>query len=94
MDNASVRGDPFTSCNVLICTGLQVIALRIWRVLAAMGLSGLPLEDAYPAVCRHLEPCLDRPLVAGPTAQDHADLEASISAEALGLFWTAVQHDA
>ncbi len=59
-----------------------------------MGLSSLPLEDAYPALCRRLEPCLDRPLIADPLAQDHADLEASISAEALGVFWAAFQHDA
>ena len=59
-----------------------------------MGLSSLSLDDAYPAVCRHLEPCLDRQPGAGPTAQDHAALNASVSAEALGLCWTIFQHDA
>ena len=82
------------SPDILICVALQVIALRIWRILTAMGLSSIPVEEAYPAVCRHLEPHLDRQMVPGPTAQEHADLEASIGAEALGLFWTAFQHDA
>ena len=72
---------------------LQVTALAIWRMLAAMGLSSMSLDDAYPAICRHLEPALDH--ASAPAANPELALpEMRAVSQALWLCWTSLQVDA
>ena len=71
---------------------LQVTALRIWCTLAAMGLSSMPLDDAYPAICRHLEPVLgDAAAPAGDPEQPF--LETRAVSQALWVCWASLLTD-
>ena len=65
-------------------------ALRIWRTLAAMSLSGMSLDDAYPATCRHLEPDLGHApaLAAEP---ELPFLEMCAVYQTLWVCWTSLQ---
>ena len=57
-----------------------------------MGLSSLPLDEAYAAICRHLEPSPD--CMTGSNAQGQSSLELTAAAESLQLCWTVLQHAA
>ena len=67
-------------------------ALRIWHMLAAMGLSSMSLDDAYPAACRHLEPDLGHApaLAAEP---ERPFLEMCAMSQTLWVSWTCLQLD-
>ena len=67
-------------------------ALRIWRTLAAMGLSSMSLDDAYPAICRHLEPNLGHaPTLAAEPEQPF--LEMCAMSQTLRVCWASLQLD-
>lgn len=71
---------------------LQVTASTIWRVLAAMGLSSMSLDDAYPAMCRHLEPALDH--ATGPAAESELPFQEMCAvSQTLWVCWTSLQFD-
>ena len=53
---------------------MQAIALRVWRVLATLGLSRMSLDDAYPAIYRHLEPPWPPATAPGVPEGSHMEL--------------------
>lgn len=69
-----------------------MIALRIWRTLAAMGLSSMSLDDAYPAICRHLEPNVGHASAATADPKQPS-LEMYALSETLWVCWTCLHLD-